>query len=37
MDFVNDENCYQSILNTISKPYEIGIHRKTKGEILGSE
>jgi deoxyguanosine kinase len=37
MDFVNDENCYQSILNTISKPYEIGIHRKTKSEILGSE
>ena len=37
MDFVNDENCYQSILNTISKPFEIGIHRKTKSEILGSE
>ena len=37
MDFVNDENCYQSILNTISKPYKIGIHRKTKSEILGSE
>jgi deoxyguanosine kinase len=36
MDFVNDENCYQSIFNTISKPYEIGIHRKTKSEILGS-
>lgn len=34
MDFVSDENCYQSILNIISKPYEIGIHRKTKGEIL---
>jgi deoxyguanosine kinase len=34
MDFVNHEHCYQSILNIISKSYELGIHRKTKSEIL---